>query len=186
VTVPAAAGALAAAAAHATVEFALHAPLYAVVLASLVGLALRHFPADAASATRAAPRLPWIPAVSLLIALILTPLAKRMETMDSGEALSRLDSREAGRAMIWAPTSWFAWFEMGKQAAALATPDGIRFAERCITQAGEYDPKNYRLWKYLGELRLALGNRAGARDAFKRVHELRSWVNIPVVPEDRP
>ena len=64
------------------------------------------------------------------------------------------------------------------------TLDGYRLGESCFSQAAAYDPNNYRLWREVGLLRLRLDDRAGARAAFQRVHELRTWVDFPAVPAD--
>ena len=48
-----------------------------------------------------------------------------------------------------------------------------------MTQSMLYDPSNYRHWVKLGELRLKLGDHAGAREAYERAHALRSWVGVP-------
>jgi hypothetical protein len=65
------------------------------------------------------------------------------------------------------------------------TASGYRMGERWISQAAAYDPKNYRLWKELGDLRLYLGDRAGARQAYDRVKALRPWVQVPELEDGR-
>jgi len=175
----AAAGAAAAAGAHALGECALHLPLYAVTLASIVGLALRPPPAaGAAGARRGGPAL-----ICLACLALLTPAWRDMQRLDAPDELWVANARDVARALIGAPTSWQAWYEFGRRVAALERPGAGRLAEACVSRATECDPNNYRLWLAAGHYRLASKDYAGARRAFARARQLRSWVEVPFVPE---
>jgi Flp pilus assembly protein TadD len=48
------------------------------------------------------------------------------------------------------------------------------------------DPKNYLFWSQLGTLLAILDDAAGARKAFTRARELRSWAPVPSAWEGSP
>ena len=118
--------------------------------------------------------------VSAVIAL---NLAGKARDMDSFDYLEQVPLIELRRAVVWAPTSWHAWYFLGRAACA----EGVAthkvslcfFGEDLMTQATRYDPQNYRLWYELGRTRRALGEYDRARAAFQRAHELRSWLEVP-------
>lgn len=178
---------LAAAAAHAAVDSSLYVPLYSATLAALTAAGAGHV--DSGSA---APGLPaWRPgraavgAAAAGCALFGLVLRNACDA-DSMAFYRSADAPALCRSLAGAPTSWQAWYYLGREARRTKTPAGRDFGARCLTQAAAYDPNNYRLWLELGELRLFLGDRAGARAAFSRVRELRDWVKTPPVPEDEP
>ena len=80
--------------------------------------------------------------------------------------------------LTWAPPSRDAWFEFGRRAARIDRTARALF-ERCATQATVYDSNSYRLWQKVGQLRLDMGLKDSAREAFARARELRFWVSIP-------
>lgn len=190
----AALGALAVAAVHAGCEFALHIPLYAVTLASIAGLALlpgapgagEDPPAAELSPARAASaRLPaGVYAANLLAAGTLCLLVGRMHEFGGTLVPRPMDATAIAEAMADSPVHRLAWLSMAREAAQSPAPEARQLALRCAAQAGQYDPNNYSLWLDIGNVRLNLGDRAGARQAFARVRELRSWVHTPPVPED--
>jgi hypothetical protein len=177
------AGAVLVAAVHALFDFALHLPLYTIALLSLVGLVI---PADilAARPVAGGRRIPVVAAAGLAVAVAVTPLGAAMQNLDAPAWLGRASLPELVRALSWAPASWQVWYNTGRRACAEGSDDAAAFGERCIAQATAYDPNNYRLWRELGRLRLSLGDRPGARAAFRRAKELRHWVSVPHVPED--
>lgn len=179
VTGVAAAGALAAAAVHAVFEFALHAPLYALVLVSVVAVSV---PREKLPASLL-PRI-WPALVALLCAAALCPFARPMQRLDDSTYLKSADPTELARALTWSPVSWQSWVYLGFKAARERTDAGKALAAHCITNAGRYDPNNYVLWQYIGKLRLRLKDYPGARAAFARVKSLRAWVTTPPVPDD--
>jgi hypothetical protein len=181
------AGGLIAALAHAAFEFAPRVPLVSVTLATLLGLALADDAPRAAplASPSSAPVLPRVVAAgSLLAAVALSCFHFEMRTMDTTGYLYVAPPNALAKALRWAPTSSMAWCAFGRAASALGTGASYAFGERCLTQATIYDPLNYRLWLELGQLRLFLDDRPGAREAFRRTTELRSWVKVPDVPED--
>ena len=174
------AGALAAAAAHAFMDFALRVPLYALVLASLIGLRLGSgspLPGFLLPHPRAA-------GVCLGLALALMPAWRDLRAMDSPDELRKADLRTLSHALVWTPTFWPAWYNFGRRLALEVGAPAQTLAAHCATRAALYDPNNYRLWLALGHFRLAIGDYRGAREAFQKVRKLRSWVEIPDVPDD--
>ena len=175
-------GGLAVAATHAFCDSPLHTPLYSVTLASMIGLTLTPPPAsEHRNTAHNAPRIPWTPLACLVASLFLGAGWKSMQRGDS-HSLVNHNIDKLARRMVWTPTSWRAWCDLGSHACANGTPAARRFGESCISRALEYDPNNYVLLKYAGEVRLSIGDREGAREAFAGARELRSWLPLPEVP----
>ncbi len=179
-------GTLTVAAVHAAGDFALHIPLYALTVAIWLGLLLTE-PSDATAGhpTRTL-RSPMLHVAGLTVLAALAPAATSLQQRDSPDHLMRADAEEVSFALVWAPTSWHAWYYLGRHACLLNTRPACEFGERCLTVAAACDPHNYRLWKELGMLRLKLGDRESARQAFERVRALRDWVKLPSLPESAP
>ncbi|MFC1452494.1 O-antigen ligase family protein [Verrucomicrobiota bacterium] len=178
-TVVAALGGAATAAVTACYDFALHMPLYAVALASLVGLL---FPSRSRSRAPSQERAAALCGLVLCAILMVYCGGRVTGDIDMGGEPGSMSKR--ARALVDAPTSWRAWFHFGRQASLARTRPASLLAERCLSQAGAYDRNNYRLWEQIGRHRLALGLNDRARDAFDRVRELRDWVWIPPIPEE--
>jgi O-antigen ligase len=183
----AAAGALAAAAAHALVDFPMHLPLYAITLASMTGM-LWPEPDRAGTGGQPPPATDvpapgrWIGAAGFATVLLLLWFDTRLDTAGRIGSASLYDT---SRALASAPTSPVAW----RRLAALLWQNGSTsartLAERCLSQAAAYDPNDYPLWRRLGDMRRDLGDQEGALDAYRRVKALRSWVDVPTrLPED--
>jgi len=174
----AAAGAAIVAAVHAGVDFALRVPLYYVVLCLLVGLAIRGENRNEQEARRGSVFCGFRPIAATIIVLILYIPGWRVYRMDESDYLAKANADELCRAMTWSPSSWQVWYNLGLRAVEKGSPEAIRFGEECISRAAGYDPNNYRVWKELARLRLFLGDRRGAREAYIHVRMLRSWVRI--------
>jgi hypothetical protein len=168
----------------------MHAPLYAFVCASLVGLILtptllHPTTPPAATQTRRTHRaLPLAFASMALVLLAATagPLPSRMQ-LDSPDLAMEAPPETLARVLVAAPTSWTAWYHFGRQAFLLDTPQGRQTGERWMTQAAQYDPMNYRLWEAIGNVRTGLGDTQGARKAYRHMQELRPWKRPPPVPQ---
>lgn len=176
---PAAGGALGAAMVAAFVDFPQHIPLYAVCLAAVVGCAVP---------PPSFPR-PWdrwgtasVCAAAVLVLLFLCAPDVRRLRQDDPVWMSDASADSLALALRAAPTSSYAWYYLGRKGWTPGNPRAMAFAETCMDSAVHYDPQNYKLWKELGLLRLNRGDRDGARLAFRRVKELRSWVAVPTVP----
>lgn len=179
-------GALAAAAIHAASDFALHVPLYAVTLAAMLGILLAPTSAGPPPPRYLPARTPWAPLAGLAVLATISVAAAPIEQRDSPAHILRANDAELARALLWAPTSWHAWYYLGRRACLVNTSESCAFGERCLSRAAAYDPNNYRLWRELGMLRMKLGNMEGARAAFDRVRALRDWVKLPSLPETGP
>jgi hypothetical protein len=116
--------------------------------------------------------------VPLLAALALCPFWHGMRARDTSLHISRAPARELARGLCWSPTSWRTWYHFGRALALDSTP-AMRFGEKCMSKAAEYDPNNYVLWNTLCSVRLQMGDREGARAAFARARQLRSWLSPP-------
>ena len=180
-------GAVVVALTNALVDFPLHIPVYTTVLAAVVGLMLAPFapatPDRPCAVWRRPPPFAWpILLGAAAAALVAIPTA-RSGRLDAPDRMEHAPSGELVRAAVWAPTSPYAWYYLGRRACMLGTAEGATFGEKCLTAAALYDPNNYRIWKQLGLLRLSLDDRDGTIEAFRRVRELRYWVALPTIPE---
>ncbi len=175
---PAAIGALAVAATHALVDFPLHLPLYAITAATLLGYL---WPPTDSPETGGAARWPHFAAIAIaVLALSLGPAIRR----DSSGLLSGAKAPQLTRALVWAPTFPLIWRRLGGELSKGKTLQHRHLAEHCLTQAADYDPNNYPLWRRLGEVRQDLGDNRGANQAYRRVEALRDWIQLPVLPEE--
>jgi O-antigen ligase len=171
-------GALTVTGVHCLVDFPAHLPLYALVLGSLAGLLL---PPPASSLAACLPA-----GLGLLGAavLALTPVAN-LRNMDDPTYLYTARYKDLHRALVWAPTS-SAWLDLGRsmfrEGANRESREICVVGEKFMTRAAELDPRNYRLWQELGNTRASLRDYDRATDAFRRAHELRSWLPIPTLP----
>jgi hypothetical protein len=82
---------------------------------------------------------------------------------------------EACHMLRWAPTSWQAWYQLGRQSVRAGTPLAMDFGEKCMTYATRLDPNNYLLWERVALVRFKLGDTAGGRRAFAALEGLRKW-----------
>lgn len=191
----AATGALIVAALHNAVDFPLHAPLYAIVLASFAGILL---PATEATGTpgNTEDRVPPAPgqlsipvnvATLCLAAAALASLALYLPgrgvyfVRDSSDHITaaQSDPQELATILAWAPTSWQAWYHAGKYACSSGNRDLFKAGEEFMTVAAGYDPNNYRLWEALGNIRAEAGDHEGAAAAYNRMSALRPWKKPP-------
>ncbi len=172
----AATGALAAAMTHALVDFPLRLPLYAITLAALAALL---WPAPSPDST---PRPACVHVASmgtmLLLAIILLPADLRL---DAPSRMVSAAPNTALRALHAAPTYPIVWRRL---AALLWDPQDSerrQMSVSLLSQAADYDPNHYVLWRLLGDRRLAIGDREGAAIAYQRVRDLRDWVKVPIL-----
>jgi hypothetical protein len=186
---------LAVAAANAVVDFPLHIPPYAIALGSLAGLMLDtgRPPPGSDGAERGATGIVAGPPFSIAVAGLALAAGIAVAAAgwgrlrhDSPHALAQASASERVRSVLWAPTASYAWYYLGERFAASERLEARQFAVRCLTLAAGYDPKNYRLWSQLGTLRAILGDTAGAREAFVRARQLRSWAPVPPSLEVSP
>ncbi|MCE9614018.1 MAG: O-antigen ligase family protein [Lentisphaerae bacterium] len=177
-------GGLAVVAVHSLFDDPLRIPLYAIPLASVLGLALP--PQHPRSASLRDRLVNTAPALSCLLAALILLLAwgERLND-DIADFFPTMPIHKLARALAWAPTSQFAWVTFGERIAEAKTPESNLLARQCYARAVQYDPNNYRLWDHIGYLRLGLGDNAGARDAFAHVKALRSWKSVPDIPQDK-
>jgi len=178
-------GALATAAAHSAVDYPLHIPLYSIPLASIVGLALpRSIAAAFGGSIRQRLRDALPAGIGVAVSFLLIFTWGRKTHSDATFRLRGASLLQLCDALMWAPTSQYAWFEMGKDIGRKRTPEARLLATRCLDRAGKMDPNNYKLWYKIGERKDKLRDREGAARAFKRASDLRDWLQVPYLPED--
>jgi O-antigen ligase len=169
----AATAALAAALTSAAVDFPMHIPLYSVTLAAIIGLVFH------AGEVGRPGRAQVLPALALAVAVIVALASLGKEKTDDPRWMYEARAGELARAVAWSPTLSYAWHGLGRAAWSEGGQDRIAFGERCMTTAVKYDPLNYRLWRELGYIRMAVEDPGGAAEAFGRMKELRAWVPVP-------
>ncbi|MDA0578130.1 MAG: O-antigen ligase family protein [Verrucomicrobia bacterium] len=173
----AAIGGLAVAAVHATVDYALHIPLYTITAAALAGLIippLRPAPTRASRLAFAAP--------AALLLIVTTTMAfgwGRLIAFDDQGVLARASLRQLTDTMRWSPTSPYAWYNFADRLKNVGTPESSLLARQALQRVAELDPNNYRLMNDVGHAFMALGDIDNARKSFARVKELRDWVQVP-------
>jgi hypothetical protein len=187
---------LAVAGANAVVDFPLHIPPYAIALGSMVGLMLdtgRRSPADDGGtetvkngSAGGPPFSVVVAAVALAASLAVAATGWGRLRHDSPNWMQQASAEERVRSVLWAPTSSYAWYYLGERFAVAERPEAQRFAVRCLRVAVGCDPKNYLFWSQLGTLLAILDDAAGARKAFTRARELRSWAPVPSAWEGSP
>ncbi len=185
---PAAGGAIAAVATHACFDFAPHLPLYGITAASLVGLLL-NAPDTTSLHHSTEKRLPlkkwqqtnlsWVVIFALIILTSLLWHLKSMRRFDSPRRMQKLDTSTLANTVIWAPSSWQTWYNLGLSCNQSGNEVASQFGEECLTRASELDPENYILWLQLGKIRHQLNMIPEAKVAFDRAKELRFWVSVP-------
>jgi len=176
---PAVVSALAVAATHAFVDFPLHLPLYAIIAATLTGFLWR---TEDAPSPDLRGKLPHIAAIA--VAVLCLGLGRAIR-LDAPGLLSGARGPLLTKALVWTPTSPLVWRRLCAELTTRGkTKQHRHLGEHCLTQAAEYDPNNYPLWRRLGEVREALGDNRGANQAYRRVEALRDWIKLPVLPEE--
>ena len=171
------AGALTVSAIHCFYDFPAHLPLYALVLGILAGLLL---------SPPSRPAWTSLPAGLGLAGALLLSLSQpeRLKQLDDPLYLHTAKYRELNQALVWAPTSP-AWLYLGRamirEGSTRGSQELCAEGEKFVTRAAMLDPKNYRLWYELGEIRLAMKDTPRAVEAFQKAHELRSWM-VPPIP----
>ena len=153
--------------------------LYTITLAALVGLALK--PAQDSKdlpQKNGTPSFIYYLGGLLLIAVIFFAGGPDTTKLDSSDNIKKASARELCRTLTYSPSSWQAWYHLGNTSIISGMPGSYEFGERCITQAVTYDPLNYRLLKQLCLVRMHHGDIDGAKEAYKKLNALRSWVKI--------
>jgi O-antigen ligase len=177
---------------HALFDFPIRIPLYAFLLASLLGMVVARPPApnsdlqDTRPPSRPNPFLyagPWL-AIGLLIAILVTLQGDRIYRYDRSRSLKTMRPNQLIRALTWAPTSWQTWYYLGETAMDRDRIAAKRFGERCISVAAAYNPNRASLWARVGHARLRLGRPRSAKRAFDRATALRHWIDVPNVSID--
>ena len=117
-------------------------------------------------------------AVSAAACLAMLPLSRRIRLYDAPRAIARMDRNELAEALRAAPTSWSAWYHLGRRLwfeAERPTPRALD----CIRRAAALDPRNYRLQGSAALALLRAGRRKQALSHYRRAQTLRSWYTLP-------
>lgn len=178
-------GCLAVVAAHNLLDFPLRAPVYAIVVAALVGMVVSR----AASGIHISSLVDlgidgkiassWFAAIAIFVTLGCVAWGTRPYNLDSFDAVASADVRTAARMLVRSPTWGEAWLALGNGVLRPGRPETSSLAANCADRAVALDPNNYLLWEQAGYLRYGIGDRAGADSAFARMKELRPWKEPP-------
>lgn len=172
------AGILAVVATHALTDFAIRIPLYFLTVCSMLGLVLSTTK-DGSPVQNTRPwHLRMFPAAGMLIAVLLSIPGRSVYETDSSDYFETASNEQICRALAWSPTSWRAWYSLGRIAVSIKSDEACHFGEKCLSQAVQYDPRNYPVWEELARLRLSIQDVDGAREAYRRLQELRPWKQI--------
>jgi len=171
------AGALTVTAVHCLFDFPAHLPLYAVVLGTLIGLFLP-----------GVRPLVILPAVIGLVGALVISLNQpgELKTLDDPAYLNTARYKDLQHALIWAPTSSYAWLYLGhamiREGSSREDYALCLEGEKFSTRASELDPQNYRLWFELGKTREILKDYDRATEAYQHANQLRVWMGVPSLP----
>lgn len=159
---------------HACFDFATRVPLYALTLACLLGLT-QFTPSTASPRLRARQLARPGPVLTFIILGVIALQVRDVHRLDSPDYLAKAGRDDLIQAVTWAPTSPWAWYNLGRVAMQKNNSDIRQVAEKLIATAIVYDPNNYILWRELAPLRLTLGDRDGAAAAYTELKRLRPW-----------
>jgi O-antigen ligase len=181
-------GATVVVAVHNGIDFPMHVPLYALVYASIIGLALTAVPGLTEKRCVHIPRvlvLALFCATGLCIATTAAIGGTAAYRTDRSDYVMSADTDELARALIWSPTSWQTWYHFGTSTWKTGKREHLEFGARCVERAVTYDPNNYLLWEAVGWARFSVGDDHGARKAYERMNSLRSWKKAPPMLDDQ-
>ncbi|MDT8391130.1 MAG: O-antigen ligase family protein [Lentisphaeria bacterium] len=180
---------------HACLDFGLRIPLNALTVACLLGCAYpappRRGEPTAGSAGEKSP-VPWWRRMDFHIAagLIFFTILTRVYWLAAWrmDQYAFLQGRSAGtqiKAVAWAPTYWFPWYETGKRCLDMSstkggkkTPQGEALAKlgnECVQTAAALNSSDYRIWIAVARIAFQQGDFSTADHAARRVIELRPY-----------
>jgi hypothetical protein len=161
--------------AHAFVDFAVRVPVYALLAAVLVGLCISDTHLVRGRWLKVAALLSLL-GPALIVMLLSCVYPRKTFSVDSRSAMNTASPEMLVEAIESSPSQWRAYYNLGRTAAY--RPELRDLAEKNITTASELSPLNYRLLIELALLRLDMGDRKGATDAYSRAKKIRNWLNI--------
>lgn len=181
------AGAFVSTAIHAGLDFALRVPIYFVTLCILAGIVISNNSSDTNTMTNEQfcefkfklRKLQTVfPVFGLVLTLIISTVYNHISQYEKSDFLIDASSAQLCRALVYCPVSWQAWYHLGRRALEEQNEETMKFGEKCIVKATEYDPLNYRVWIELAKVRASHGDIAGAKHAYSKAKELRGWIKI--------
>jgi len=164
---------LIAGAAHASVDFILHLPLYAITVASIIAAGTKAPPNNKSHRNAIV--------LTLIICLGLIPLTRPMTEYDTGGYIVSASNDKLATLMTWSPTNSQVLRKFGANIAQRNMPETDVLSEVFLERAAEYDPNDFNIWIKLGKLRLKRNNTSGAKEAFKKATAIRSWAPVPKI-----
>lgn len=172
---------------HAGLDFALRVPIYFITLCILAGIVINNNSSDTNTVAneqfgKAQPKLRKLqasfPIFGLVLTLLISIAYNYHSQYEKSDFLIDASSAQLCRTLICSPVSWQAWYHLGRRALELQNDEMMKFGEKCIVKATEYDPLNYRIWVELARIRISHGDIAGAKHAYSKAKELRGWIKI--------
>jgi hypothetical protein len=119
-----------------------------------------------------------MPIAALILATAVALQGMRLYNFDSSDFMQKAGPNDLCRVLAWNPTSWQAWYHLGRTAIDKPDGTGVKLGEYCMTRATEYDPNNYRLWRELCLVRISLNDNEGSDEAYRNLKHLRTWQQI--------
>ena len=104
--------------------------------------------------------------------------------LDKSYFLAKADPDSLAKALVYAPTSWEAWFYLGKFGMLSEEKEYRAFSERCFQNAALYHPNHYMIWYWLHRIRTLLGDKSGAAEAL-RLKDAVTPPHILAIQEDQ-
>ncbi len=167
------------AAVHAMIDVPLFIPLYASVLGSIAGLPLNRLAEQTTESEKGQSLSTRLASVGrremrtfgilgMVVGLIiLLQYGSRVHQTDRSAFIVHAGPDDLADALTSAPTSWQAWYHLGRYGFLVDDPSANAFGERCISQAAMYNPTDYKLWGSLVQIRRSLGDLEGAEEALR-------------------
>ncbi len=159
--------------AHSMFDFILHLPLYAIVLATIVG----------AGATLRQDHKLYRAAIilTLLVAIGLIPLLKPLTKYDKDGYVISASNDQLAKLLTWTPTNTMVLRRLAASIRRINKSETDVFAEEILIKISEYDPTNFKSWINLGNILLKRGDKIGAKECFDKATEIRCWAPVPKI-----
>ena len=186
---------LAGCAVHACLSFGLRIPLNALTVACLLGCGYITVPndnselsneAEAKGSSGGGPRLNRLVGVLFVFFAVLTNYYWLAAwKMDQYTFLQTRSAETQMKAIAWAPTYWYPWYETGTRCLDMGAGSLIKdktkqklsrqLGYECVKTAALLNSSDYRIWMAMAQVAFQQGDVSAADKAAKRVIKLRPY-----------